>query len=90
MKPVGKPDARDGHVRFDERGWETGRRMTSVPAPILDSTGAGLEPRLQQHLQRWVFERARVLQNPLPGERLAWRGSSPARTKVRPPSADYT
>lgn len=22
MKPVGKPDA-DGHVRFDERGWET-------------------------------------------------------------------
>ena len=38
MKPVGKPDALIGHVRFDERGWETGRRSTSVLAPILDST----------------------------------------------------
>ena len=27
MKPVGKPDALIGHVRFDERGWETGRRF---------------------------------------------------------------
>src|ERR1035441_5906711 len=26
MKPVGKPDAGNPHVRFDERGWETGRR----------------------------------------------------------------
>ena len=26
VKPVGKPDALIGHVRFDERGWETGRR----------------------------------------------------------------
>ena len=25
MKPVGKPDAGNRHVRFDERGWETGR-----------------------------------------------------------------
>ena len=24
MKPVGKPDAGNRHVRFDERGWETG------------------------------------------------------------------
>jgi hypothetical protein len=24
MKPVGKPDAGNPHVRFDERGWETG------------------------------------------------------------------
>jgi hypothetical protein len=36
--PVGKPDAGNRHVRFDERGWETGRRCASVPAPILDST----------------------------------------------------
>ena len=28
MKPVGKPDALIGHVRFDERGWETGRRLS--------------------------------------------------------------
>ena len=29
MKPVGKPDALIGHVRFDERGWETGRRLSA-------------------------------------------------------------
>src|SRR5581483_2987979 len=27
VKSVGKPDARNGHVRFDERGQETGRRF---------------------------------------------------------------
>ena len=36
VKPVGKPDAVAPHVRFDERGWETGLYAT---APILDSTG---------------------------------------------------
>jgi hypothetical protein len=25
VKPVGKPNAGDRHVRFDERGWETER-----------------------------------------------------------------
>ena len=35
VKPVGKPDAGEPHVRFDERGWETGQYAT---APILDST----------------------------------------------------
>jgi hypothetical protein len=41
VKPVGEPDAGDRHVRFDERGWETGRcRMAQVTAPILDSTTA--------------------------------------------------
>src|SRR6266478_4938112 len=34
-----KPDALIGHVRFDERGWETERcRMAQATAPILDST----------------------------------------------------
>jgi hypothetical protein len=37
MKPVGKPDAGNPHVRFDERGWETDRSRGT--APILDSTG---------------------------------------------------
>jgi hypothetical protein len=38
MKPVGEPDALIGHVRFDERGWETERcRMAQATAPILDS-----------------------------------------------------
>jgi hypothetical protein len=36
MKPVGKPDAGNPHVRFDERGRETDR--TSDTAPLLDST----------------------------------------------------
>ncbi len=40
VKPVGKPDAGNLHVRFDERGWETGRRSASVLAPSLDSTEA--------------------------------------------------
>ena len=39
VKPVGKPNAGNRHVRFDERGWETGRcRMAQATAPILDST----------------------------------------------------
>jgi hypothetical protein len=25
VKPIGEPDAGNPHVRFDERGWETGR-----------------------------------------------------------------
>ena len=37
VKPVGKPDAVVPHVRFDERGWETGLYVT---ASILDSTGS--------------------------------------------------
>jgi hypothetical protein len=37
MKPVGKPDAGNPHVRFDERGRETGQCAT---APVLDSTCA--------------------------------------------------
>src|SRR5713226_1750345 len=43
VKPVGKPDAGNSHVRFDERGWETGRRFAPVLAPILDSTGGSPE-----------------------------------------------
>ncbi len=38
VKPVGEPDAGNPHVRFDERGEETGRRFASAPAPLLDST----------------------------------------------------
>ena len=39
MKPAGKPDAGNRHVRFDERGWETGRwPKAQATAPILDST----------------------------------------------------
>src|SRR5689334_25393116 len=41
VKPVGKPDAGNPHVRFDERGRETGCcRMAQATAPVLDSTAA--------------------------------------------------
>ena len=43
VKPIGEPDALIGHVRFDERGWETERcRMAQATAPILDSTFSDL------------------------------------------------
>ena len=43
VKPTGEPDALIGHVRFDERGWETERcRMAQATAPILDSTFSDL------------------------------------------------
>ena len=38
-KSVGKPDAGNQPVRFDERGTETGLMpLSSAPAPFLDST----------------------------------------------------
>ena len=38
MKPVGKPDAGNPHVRFDERGRETESGSAMTTAPVLDST----------------------------------------------------
>ncbi len=51
VKPVGEPDALIGHVRFDERGWETERcRMAQATAPILDSTDSD-EPITAGHVR---------------------------------------
>src|SRR4029077_3589414 len=45
VKPAGKPDAGNRHVRFDERGWETGRwPKAQATAPILDSTKCDIDP----------------------------------------------
>src|ERR1035437_1062211 len=33
VKPVGEPDAGNPYVRFDERGWETGRQHRQHPRP---------------------------------------------------------
>src|SRR3954453_15038353 len=45
VKPVGKPDAGNPHVRFDERGRETGCcHMAQATAPVLDSTNEGSPP----------------------------------------------
>ena len=38
VKPVGEPDAGNLHVRFDERGEETGRWSTDPKLPRLSST----------------------------------------------------
>jgi len=39
VTPVGKPDAGNQHVRFDERGRETERApQSTTTAPVLDST----------------------------------------------------
>jgi hypothetical protein len=53
VKPVGEPDALIGHVRFDERGWETERcRMAQATAPILDSTLSDM-PKQSSHVRCW-------------------------------------
>ena len=49
VKPVGKPDARNGHVRFDERGRETGRyavrfRDRALPRLYADSSDRARPP----------------------------------------------
>jgi hypothetical protein len=48
VKPVGKPDAGNPHVRFDERGGETGRANDT--APFLDSTGSPAGLRVEKSL----------------------------------------
>jgi hypothetical protein len=51
-KSVGKPDAGDRHVRFDERGDGNGLRPSSLrTAPLLDST-LGLNNRTQPRHHR--------------------------------------
>ena len=45
VKSVGKPDAGNPHVRFDERGRETGRlAKPQATAPFLDSTNSLFRP----------------------------------------------
>jgi hypothetical protein len=56
MKPVGKPDAGNPHVRFDERGRETGRcRTAQATAPFLDSTNQAA--RRSHAFMRRAYER---------------------------------
>jgi hypothetical protein len=49
VKPVGKPDAGNPHVRFDERGREPGRRL---------DVSARARPRLYQTLQELSQKRS--------------------------------
>ena len=56
VKPVGKPNAGDRHVRFDERGWETERwpqapsyrahpRLYRKAAATIADRGGGYGPK---------------------------------------------
>jgi hypothetical protein len=67
MKPVGKPDAGNRHVRFDERGWESGRpetghhpRLTSTltRARMLDVSNSAASESINSKIQ-WVKYTAR-------------------------------
>src|SRR5208282_5952915 len=62
VKSVGKPDAGNPHVRFDERGRETERlAMPQATAPFLDSTRA--KARAAQVFQISVFRLFPLLLN---------------------------
>src|SRR5271157_73108 len=53
---VGKPDARNPPVRFDERGRETERlAKPQAAAPFLDSTGSLFRLRVSHHLGPATF-----------------------------------
>ena len=49
MKPVGKPDAGNPHVRFDERGGET-EPPKAATAPFLDSTRNSVSGRSRREI----------------------------------------
>jgi hypothetical protein len=70
MKPVGKPDAGIRHVRFDERGGETGRcRMAQATAPLLDSTT--IFTQSERFARRFSFFSASALRRGV-GRRESW------------------
>jgi hypothetical protein len=58
VKSVGKPDAGNRHVRFDERGGETGRLPVGLgTALLLDSTQLGSRFQILLPLQLWRVHR---------------------------------
>jgi len=60
MKPVGKPDAGNPHVRFDERGGETGLRQ-----PLKHRASPRLyNPRIECCCQSVVFMMAATVAPP--------------------------
>jgi hypothetical protein len=84
VTPVGKPDAGNQHVRFDERRRETEPALRSAAtAPVLDSTNSvDLPPR-----RRFIFVAVRA---PVEGKgwlsnHSALAGSTPWRRHPRKP-----
>jgi hypothetical protein len=63
VKPVGKPDVRNGPVRFDERGRETTDGLLGPgQAPFLDSTAkvTTLECREALETRKFLFPKQRA------------------------------
>ena len=85
MKPVGKPDAGNLHVRFDERGRETGCcHKAQATAPVLDSTAQRPPPHEHAFRAERPARRSRLgggLSSARPAPRCAsWRaGRRPSR-----------
>src|SRR5215212_7827764 len=87
VKPVGKPDAGNPHVRFDERGRETECcRMAQATAPVLDSTGQRQEAA---HHRRYAGPDARPRHHAGPCSGPGWlpSPSEAGPTPVRFPEA---
>src|ERR1700683_2733466 len=86
MKPVGKPDAGNPHVRLDERGGETGLCYSAGTAPLLDSTNQRQEAAYPRRYARSPDARHRAWRR-RPGSRrrrpadgdAVWRLSVPAQ-----------
>src|ERR1700757_4797232 len=78
MKLVGKPDAGNRHVRFDERGQETECcHMAQATAPVLDSTDAARRKAIVLALGHVASPPRTALQRHLaeqadPARKLAW------------------
>jgi hypothetical protein len=71
VTPVGKPDAGNQHVRFDERGRETERALQSTAtAPVLDSTKTKGDPTSGGVHQFHIHEIADRTLLPRPGPTL--------------------
>src|SRR5450830_1478084 len=83
-----RADALIGHVRFDERGWETERcRMAQATAPILDSTLAN-NPTAPMFVRFWT-KATRLLDRPTPPQRrLAQKKEGHVLKTKRPESED--
>src|SRR6202171_5338313 len=89
MKPVGKPDAGNLHVRFDERGGETERcRMAQATAPFLDSTHEPASRRMDRAPRNVRRRRPLGRHDRAPGPAAAtlryqgWQGSDHCRLQV--------
>ena len=70
MKPVGEPDAVAPHVRFDERGWETGALAIGPKLPRPSSTLPPPVSRIAANVQLPGVDRtsSRQLDNLLMGD----------------------